>query len=156
MVINFEYSFKSINEQDMKDFEMKCNIALPDDYKNFLLLNNGGKTDRRRFTICDNKGATITSSIMLFFPLFQETENNLEKMYFLYNRGNIVPNNFFPIGIDPVGSLICLSIEEKDAGYVYFCDLDYFEEDNELKEECIILMAKKFGDFVNTLFFPSA
>ncbi|WP_242225336.1 SMI1/KNR4 family protein [Bacillus cereus group sp. BfR-BA-01380] len=156
MDINFEYSFKVINEQDMKDFEMKCNVLLPDDYKNFLLLNNGGKTDRRRFTICNNKGATITSSIMLFFPLSQETENNLEEMYSLYNRGNIVPNNFLPIGIDPADSLICLAIEGKDAGYVYFCDLDYFEEDNELREEYIILMAKSFEDFVNNLFFPPA
>jgi hypothetical protein len=155
MDIKFEKSFKSINKQDIKDFEMRCNISIPDDYKTFLLLNNGGKTDRRRFITRDNnKKGTITSSIMMFFPLSQETEHNLEKMYFFYNRGAIVPYNFLPIGIDPAGSLICLSIEGGDAGYVYHCDLDYFEEDNELKEEFIRLIAKSFDDFVNSLSFP--
>ncbi|OFD56203.1 hypothetical protein BWGOE4_32700 [Bacillus mycoides] len=85
MDIKFEYVFESTNKQNIKEFEMKYNIVLPEEYKDFLLLNNGGKTDRRRFTIYNSKGATITSSIMLFFPLSQEAENNLEKMYFLYN-----------------------------------------------------------------------
>ena len=44
----------------------------------------------------------------------------------------VVPSNFLPIGIDP-GSLICLSIDGKDRGSVYHCDMDYFEEDNELE-----------------------
>ncbi|HDR8095043.1 SMI1/KNR4 family protein [Bacillus wiedmannii] len=156
MDIKFEYVFESTNKQNIKEFEMKYNVVLPEEYKDFLLLNNGGKTERRRFTIYNSKGATITSSIMLFFPLSQEAENNLEKMYFLYNRGKVVPNYLVPIGIDPADSLICLSIAGEDAGYVYFCDLDYFEEDNELREEYIILMAKSFTDLINNLFKPSA
>jgi len=37
---------------------------------------------------------------------------------------------------------------------VYHCDLDYFEEDNELKEEFIRVISKDFQDFVNELSFP--
>ena len=156
MDINFEYSFPAVNEKNICDFEKKYNITIPDEYKKFLLLYNGGKADRRRFTIRDDKGATTTSSIMMFFPLSQETEHNLEEMYLHYNRGNIVPENFLPIGIDPADSLICLSIKGKDRGYVYFCDLDYFEEDNELKEEYIIRMEQSFNSLVNNLFLPPA
>jgi SMI1 / KNR4 family (SUKH-1) len=153
--INFEYSYRDITEQDIKNFEVKYNVQLPESYKNFLLSHNGGKTDRRRFTTSDeNKEGIVTSSIMLFFPLSSEIENNLESMYSFYNIGSIVPGNFLPIGIDPGDSLICLAIKGDDFGYVYYCDLDYFEEDNELKEEFIRVISKDFQDFVNELSFP--
>ena len=155
MKINFEYSYRYITEQDIKDFEAKYNVQLPEGYKDFLLSHNGGKTDRRRFTTSDeNKEGTITSSIMMFFPLSSEIENNLESMYSFYNIGSIVPSDFLPIGVDPVDSLICLAIKGNNLGYVYHCDLDYFEEDNELKEEFIRVISKDFQDFVNELSFP--
>ncbi|WP_431087467.1 SMI1/KNR4 family protein [Paenibacillus sp. 8b26] len=151
MNIEFETSFKPIINQELNAFEETYNLILPDDYKNFLLYHNGGKTVRRRF---ETKDKTIASSIMLFLPLSKETENNLENFYKKYNLSNIVPPNFIPIGIDPADSLICLSIDGKDQGKVYFCDMDYFEEDNELKQEFIRLISPSFKEFVNSLFKP--
>ncbi|MDR7246474.1 hypothetical protein J2W47_005618 [Priestia megaterium] len=96
MKINFEYSYRYITEQDIKDFEAKYNVQLPEGYKDFLLSHNGGKIDRRRFTTSDeNKEGTITSSIMMFFPLSSEIENNLESMDSFYNIGSIGRVIFF-------------------------------------------------------------
>ncbi|WP_216773577.1 hypothetical protein [Metabacillus halosaccharovorans] len=50
----------------------------------------------------------------------------------------IVLSSLTPIGIDPAESLIYVKSGEKDQ--VYICDMDYFEEDNELKDEYIKLM----------------
>ncbi|ADM71324.1 hypothetical protein GMA19_03515 [Paenibacillus polymyxa E681] len=151
MNIEFEFSFKPINNQELETFEETFNLILPNDYKNFLLYHNGGKTVRRRF---ETKDKTITSSIMLFLPLSKETENNLEYYYKKYNIGKIIPSNFIPFGVDPAGSLICLSINGEDHGTVYFCDLDYIEEDNGLKQEFIKLVSQSFSEFVNSLFQP--
>ena len=41
---NFEHSFSPVSMQDIMSFETKYNFSLPDDYKQFLLINNGGKT----------------------------------------------------------------------------------------------------------------
>ena len=41
--------------------------------------------------------------------------------------------------LDPADSLIYLAISEQDK--VYFCDVDYFDEDNELKD---ILLIERF------------
>lgn len=152
MNIEFEFSFEPVDKNNIKIFEETYNLNLPDDYKNFLLCHNGGKTVRRRFETNDK---TITSSIMLFLPLSKEKDDELEYFFKKYNLGNIVPSNFIPIGIDPADSLICMSVSGKDRGSIYFCDMDYFSEDNELKKECIRLITPSFSDFVNTLFKPN-
>ncbi|WP_239208788.1 SMI1/KNR4 family protein [Brevibacillus laterosporus] len=55
MEINLEYSFEPIALTILKIFERKYNLSLPNEYKQFLLLNNGGKTERRRFKTNDKK-----------------------------------------------------------------------------------------------------
>ena len=146
MTINFEYTYQTLEFDDINKFEKNFNIYLPDDYKSFLLKNNGGKSNKRRFKTSDG---TITTSIMLFLPISKEVELNLNNFYTKYNLGKIVPSNFLPIGIDPADSLICLEIGGE--GKVYFCDMDYFEEDNELKEEYISVMADNFTMFLENL-----
>jgi hypothetical protein len=145
--MEFEYSFSRLAEEDIKKFEDKYEIKLPKAYKEFLLLHNGGKPVIRRFKTAEG---TMTSSVMLFFPLSEETEFNLENYYRIYTEGSIVPSNMMPIGIDPADSLICLQIEDEDK--VYFCDMDYFEEDEELRKEFILLVADNFSTFLNNLF----
>ncbi|OPH46701.1 hypothetical protein BC351_14545 [Paenibacillus ferrarius] len=152
MNIEFESSFKPIENKAIKIFEETYNLNLPDDYKKFLLCQNGGKTVRRRFETNDK---TITSSIMLFLPLGKERDEDLEYYYTKYNLGNIVPSNFVPIGFDPADSLICLSVSGEERESVYFCDMDYIEEDKELKQEFVRLISPSFSDFVNTLFKPN-
>lgn len=157
MKIEFEYSFKAITITDIKTFENNYNISFPVDFKNFLLANNGGKTSkRRRFrTNDDKKEGKITSSIILFYPISDETEANLEEKYRLYNVGNIIPRNFLPIGEDPRNNLICMSIEGNDTGSIYHCEMDYFDylkEGRELEQKHIRLVSKSFSEFVNSLF----
>lgn len=93
MKINFEYSFEPISTHDIEIFERKYNLWLPNEYKQFLLLNNAGKTERRKLKTYDKtKEGTVTSSIILFFLLSKEIETNLEESYYLYNKGKIVPS----------------------------------------------------------------
>ena len=53
MGISFEYSFEPTNITEIEEFESKDNISLPQDYKRFLLENNGGKQSIRRFETVD-------------------------------------------------------------------------------------------------------
>lgn len=97
----------------------------------------------------------LNSSIILFFSISDETEANLEEKYRLYNKGNIIPNNFLPIGEDPRNNLICMSIEGNGIGGIYHCEMDYFDylkEGRELEQRHIRLISKSFLEFVNSLF----
>ena len=145
MELNYEFSFEPLVSQDIEAFESEYEVNLPENYKKFLLLNNGGKSVKRRFKTVDG---TITSSVMLFLPLSKETDSNLESFYEKYCTNKIIPSYLIPIGVDPADSLICISEQDK----VYFCDMDYFEEDNELKDEYIKLVSENFTSFLNNLY----
>ena len=146
-VSDFEYTYKKLKSEDIEIFENDLGIMLPVAYKNFLEKNNGGKAKKRRFNTNDG---SITSSVMLFFPISDETELNLKASYQKYNLGEIVPSNLLPIGIDPADSLICLELGENSK--VFFCDLDYYEEDGELRPEYINLVAEDFLVFLDNLY----
>ncbi|MEJ8553224.1 SMI1/KNR4 family protein [Tepidibacter sp. Z1-5] len=154
MNIKFEYTFKSIEVQDIEAFEKKYGFKLPNDYRQFLLLNNGGKTDRRKFDTKDeNDNGMIISSIMLFCPLSDEVEFNLEKNYCVYNKeGKLISSKFLPIGIDPVENLICISVEGNNKGATYHCDMAYIEEDGILEMDCIRLISRNFTEFIENLY----
>jgi len=145
--LNYDFTYQPLVSQDLEAFENEYDINLPEDYKEFLLLNNGGKPSKRRFMTADG---SITSSVMLFLPISKGTDSNLGSFYDKYCRSKIVPSNLIPIGVDPADSLICLTISEQDK--VYFCDMDYFEEDNELKDEYVKLISEKFTFFLNSLY----
>ncbi|QHA91159.1 SMI1/KNR4 family protein [Bacillus sp. N1-1] len=146
MNIKYEYSYNNLSVTDIELFESEYDINLPSAYKSFLLFNNGGKPKNRRFKTSDGK---ITSSVMLFLPISKEEDLNLGLFFEKYNQSEILPSNLIPIGIDPADSLICLDIYGEDK--IFFCDMDYFEEDNELKDEYILLVSKHFSDFINSL-----
>ena len=96
--LNFEFAFKPLVSKDIEAFESKYGVTLPENYKKFLLLNNGGKPVKRRFQTADG---TITSSIMLFLPISKETDSNLESFYEKYCINKIIPSHLIPIGVDP-------------------------------------------------------
>ncbi|MDM5154770.1 SMI1/KNR4 family protein [Bacillus sp. DX1.1] len=153
--MNFEYAFPPTSPREIENFEEKYNIKLPDEYKQFLLLNNGGKAEKRRFVTNDGrKEGIVESSVVLFFPLFTETKPNLEEMFNKYNLGKVVPSHFFPIGYSIGESLVCLLVEGEEKGNIYYCDMDYFEQDNGLLDEEIKFIAKDFSTFLNELKAP--
>lgn len=159
MNIDLKHSFKNISLDDINIFEKKYGISFLQDYKNFLLMNNGGKTSkRRRFRTNDeNKEGRITSSILLFFPLSDEIEDNLENKYQRFNISKIIPSNFIPIGEDPRKNLICMSLEGKDKGSIYHCEMDYndyVKEQIQLEQNHIRLIARSFTEFIDSLFIP--
>lgn len=149
--MKFEINYRPTTADKIRTFQTQYNILLASDYVEFLLRNNGGKAVKRRF---DTKDDTITSSIMLFLPLDAEEDKNLESYFINYNLGGIVPKHLVPIGIDPADNLICISVDDKSRGDVYFCDIGYFEQDQGLKKEHILSIANSFSEFLDLLYIP--
>ncbi|MGU3370243.1 SMI1/KNR4 family protein [Bacillus mycoides] len=148
MSLSFEYTFKQIKIEDIESFEKNNGLKLPDDYKSFLLKDNGGKSNRRRFSTKDD---VVTSSIMMFFPLSEETENNLQNSLNYYIKGNKLPSKFIPIGKDPADNIICISIHGSDIGSVYHCHTYHIDDEGELEPKFIRKIASSFTEFVNEL-----
>ena len=148
MKMNFEFTFEKISLAEIETFEQTYDIELPEEYKRFLLSTNGGKTVNYKF---ETKDQTIASYMMLFLPLSLKNENNVEHCFTNYNRTEIIPQDFLPIGLDPMNNLICLSVTSERKGKVYFCGLTYFKEQQALRNESIRLIANSFDEFLYNL-----
>lgn len=155
MGVKFEYRFSNVNEEEIKLFEKRYNVTLPPDYKQFLLENNGGKPEVRRFETKDGK---MTSSLMILFPLSEDAQPNLISVYNEFNQKGIIPPNFLAIGDDPIENKICISISGNNFGAVYYWSLDMEDvhEDNYIPTETnFSIVAESFTDFMNSLFVSS-
>ena len=148
MLVSTENSQESISESNITDFENEYNIKLPDAYKAFLIKNNGGKPTPRKFNSVDKK---ITSRIMLFFPLGKFYPKNLANNYEVFVEGNKIPKNLLPIGEDPINNLICMSIDGKDYGAIYYWSMDYEEDGFKASYKYIRLVSESFTEFINSL-----
>lgn len=152
MDISFENSFEPTDIVKIAEFELNHNISLPEDYRVFLLKSNGGKPRVRRFKTIDGKQE---SSLMLFYPLSEDNEPNLDSIYQEFNKTGLILSNFLAIGDDPIGNKICISLLGNDRGSIYYWSLDMEDTDGDgyiPSYKHMSLIAKNFDDFIKGLF----
>lgn len=131
--------------------EQVWGVGLPTAYKEFLIKYNGGCPLSNCFSFKNrpNEGSFVDG----FFGIRKDPNNNLLMNIKLY-EGRI-PSNFLPIGDDPGGNLILLSVKGSDRGKIYFWDHD-LEADPNLNEipdySNLTLIADSFDEFIKGLY----
>lgn len=152
-ITSMENSQRPITSDELLAFEKKIGAVLPDDYKEFLLTYNGGKATPRRYETLDG---VVESSIMMFLPLADIEGPNLSLNHQTYNQGHMIPKNLLPIGEDPTGCQICMSIAGADVGTVYHWSYDWEGEVFRASYKYMRKIAGSFREFLECLFVPSA
>ncbi|TRX74773.1 SMI1/KNR4 family protein [Pseudomonas mangiferae] len=143
--------FGPTSEDRIKVFEGKWSIRLTEDYKNFLLKNNGGKPDLAKFCFFDknknkNKNKEDESVVNNFYGLCGEKEKRSHlsldfKMKVFIDR---FPVKAIPIASDVFGNQLIVVSEGESYGKVYFFDHEY-EENN------LYLVAENVEELLNKL-----
>ena len=146
-----------LTEDVIAEFEKEFNIMLPQDYRKFMLKNNGGKpvpVDRWNFSFIENGTDTMTDSIVSFFEKFYSEkttkDDDLKEGYAALLRTEQIPANLLPIADDPFGNIIFLSAAGEDYGKVYFGNTEL-----EVPETGYIVMspiADTFTEFMDKLY----
>ena len=138
-----------IQETDIAKVEKKLGAELPTDYREFLLTTNGGRPEPNIFIAHTRPGGS--REVLAWFFCIKEDDSNdlLENVDIFQNR---LPESLLPIATDPFGNIICLSIEGRDRGKVYFWDhekeavkVDPFGYDN------VYFIADSFEEFLKSL-----
>ncbi|WP_236347782.1 SMI1/KNR4 family protein, partial [Paenibacillus plantiphilus] len=101
--------YKKLSITDIELFEKQNEFIFPDEYRKFLLENNGGKPEPHIFKISDEKGE---SGVTGFFTINDGARYNQLERYLDIFKGRI-PKGFIPIGDDPGGNMICLGMDGK-------------------------------------------
>ncbi|WP_024291031.1 SMI1/KNR4 family protein [Lacrimispora indolis] len=141
-------SFGSLDSKDLEVFQRNNNLDLPDDYKEYLLRNNGGSANDE--IVCFN-AEKIAEPIALgsLFGVGNAKESLSIETWLNEYRDELLENMLI-IG-HATGSGLVLLVNQEDWKGIYFWDncLDY---ENSTEDECMYFVAKTFIEFLNGLF----
>lgn len=143
---------KTITAEDIIRLENEMDIELPQEYKAFLLQNNGGYVDGFLCTpsfkeLHPETGEAFVQSVNpdKFYSLDEvreEYEDNLDDPVF--------PEKLLPIAYDSAGNKILLGVDQtKDFGCVFFANHEWYVSQTGFY--VITKMADSFDEFVNCL-----
>jgi hypothetical protein len=116
--VTFTDTYGSISDETILAFERQSGLALPQDYKDFLLQWNGGRPSQTIFNVpkWDGKG----SALHFLFGIHSGKHNNLARWFDeLRDR---LPDGFLAIGVDMGANFVCLGTSGEFAGEVWYWD----------------------------------
>lgn len=128
-------SVSSVTISYISELEKKLKIKFPNEFKNFIVENNGGIPEQDMlFDFYDEVSETEnTSVIRRFFSIYDderdENRYDLVKIYKTMVIEKAISDRLIPIADDPAGNPICLSISEKDFGVVYYLNHEFEDVD---------------------------
>lgn len=110
---------RALTDEEIRAFEERLGWPLPEEYRRFLLENNGGRPTPDVIDINGLPGGS--TDVQVFFGLDRSVKSsgldwNLEML-----RGRI-DERLLPIACDSGGSVFCLSLHGIDLGCIIYCD----------------------------------
>lgn len=139
-----------LSETDITQVEARVGWSLPEAYRVFLLIFNGGRPEPSDFSVPQwHYQASLVNDFSGIIPgRYNDIEKNIEIL------GYRLPNGFIPIADDPGGNAILLSLHGPTRGKVYFWDHE--NEPNEYTDDVrdypnIYLVADDFISFLHML-----
>ena len=139
-----------VSEEYIKENETKMGFIFPNDYKNFLLRNNGGSPEKKVINFKEH-GNNQSTSIDYLFGFTDISHRDILKHYWFSYRTRI-PANTFPIARDPGSNLLLISLKGDDYGHIYFWNHNWEADEDETPDYSnMSLVANSFTDLLNNL-----
>ena len=149
MIIKDSNRYGEIRLALLERFEKEIGAKLPEQYREFLICHNGGKPVPSDFVISRRQGE---DSVKQFYGLNNgPTYQRLNENYELYV--DRIPSYVIPIGSDNFGNNICIGINGKNKGKVFFSN--YYIQGGILKRLLfgrVKILSESFNEFMDSLF----
>lgn len=132
-------------DENINIFEDKFKIKIPEEYRNFLIKYNGGKTPNTKF-----KSSKISSDLMGFYGFGKaEKEFNYQELEQLGLIDDYLSDDMLPIGSNVFGDNITIGLKNFNIGTLFFLYHDrpknYIKIANNFHEFLEICKSKKIG-----------
>ena len=111
-----------IEMKEISDFESRWGIVLPDSYRNFLLLNNGGVPTPDTIEILNLLNSP--TDVQVFFGIGRSVESSDLSWNMELINERCPELNVLPIACDSGGGIFCLQMEGSAAGGILYCDIE--------------------------------
>ena len=150
----FSQTEAKISMSQIEEIENLVGLIFPEEYKNHLLLFNGGQCVPNVFSFNENDLIT-TSSIDWFLAIYDGEYDNLRnEIEMVKIEEQRLPSHILPIAHDSGGNLVCISCGGVDNGCIYFWDHEkeiYYDSTNDYDYSNLYFVAKTFNEFLNSL-----
>lgn len=141
-----DWKFVSDTEGLIIKWEAKTKIKLPEDYRSFLTKYNGGRIYPCLFKHnVPQELWKMDDDVVIFNPAY-DWLYVLQRMEENFNFSRF-PENSIPIGSDPGGLEVVMSLEENSFGKIYVIHFGVGPEDDEPMMRAF-LQANSFREFI--------
>lgn len=121
-MIKIDEQGRKIGEADIVFLEDKFGMRLPDEYRQFLLTNNGGIPSPDTVDVVGAPGSP--TDVQVFFGVDRGVESS-DLLWNLRMIGDRFPDHrVFPIACDSGGSLFCFQAGDRCGPDVMYLDFD--------------------------------
>jgi hypothetical protein len=103
------------------EFERKCGVPLPADYREFLLEHNGGQPDTKNVVDFEHQGKPNSSDVHFFYGIHEGENWASIEWYLETGKGRLIEEGL-PIAGDSGGNDYVLIVDGKRKGQIYFWD----------------------------------
>ena len=140
-------SWGQVDETAIYAFEQRIGFSLPDDYRRFLLKNNGAQANSQIFFV-----KYLEQDVMLdvFFGITHPESRSLTLGYWLQEYGDEIDEKSLLIGSDPGGRFLLYVTSGEEKG-IYYWDHSHFFPQSSEEEGNTYFVANSFDDFMATL-----
>lgn len=138
-----------LTEGMLQEFETKQQCKLPDDYRRFLLQNNGGFPTPDCVTF--QEAGRKTAADVLCFHAIGDTRPWADLEWHLKTFAGRLPKNTLPIGHDSCGNLWLLNVGPEHHGSIAFWDHGSFDNFDETDFAVLPRVAESFQKFIDGL-----
>jgi hypothetical protein len=153
-LVSMESRGPAIAESDVLRFEQAIGCRLPEDYREFLLVFNGGQISLDQVVFPIGHGSD--TAVLNVFCSLNSPRLNIEEMYDLLKNDDEFPRVLLLIGYDDNGSGVCLAIHGDKRGEIWLNDrrdpglpkprLAWYDRKRDFKK-----LANSFTEFIQML-----
>lgn len=145
--MEFLESYNSISISDLIEVESKIGYQLPEEYKSFLLKNNGGRPvlDGVRY---ENEHFDY---VAFFYAIRGEMyHDDLARQ--ISEHKDMIPGGYLPIGESPGGDVFCISLKEPNKGSIFHWDHEEANYDGQPWEYNMTNLSPSLTAFLEELY----
>ena len=152
-MINIRDTETPLLSEAIRKVEDRFGIVLPIEYRDFLLLHNGGRPRPDVFRFKKPSGKYADSCVDWFLAIYDGEHDNFESYFETYKLDqHRLPTELVPIAHDPGGNLICIAVSGSRKGAVFFWDHEYECDIGETPTFANVhVIADTFSEFLNSL-----
>jgi SMI1-KNR4 cell-wall len=117
---NITESGKALGAEALLELEKRLNVKLPNDYREFLLMANGGRPLLDVIDVDGLPGGSTDVQTIFGVQRAVKTSNILWNVELIEQRG--FPRQLLPVACDSGGGLFCLRTSKTAFGNVVYLD----------------------------------